>query len=63
VHASLHWAVFFLLLAGVNAVFVVYFSRDAWANWKLATVGIVMVFAVLQMLWLSRHAEPVETGS
>lgn len=60
VHASLHWAVFFLLLAGVNAVFALRFSRDAWANWKLATVGIVMAFAVLQMLWLARHAEPVD---
>ena len=58
--ATGHWAAFFTLLAGVNAIFVLYFSRDAWANWKMATVGVVMVFAVLQMLWLSRHAEAVE---
>ncbi len=58
--ATAHWSGFFLLLAGVNAVFVLQFSRDAWATWKIATVGVVMAFAVLQMLWLSRHADPVE---
>jgi intracellular septation protein len=60
--ATAHWSAFFLVLAGVNAVFVLHFSRDAWATWKIATVGVVMVFAVLQMLWLSRHAEAVEAA-
>ncbi|MFM7066272.1 MAG: inner membrane-spanning protein YciB [Gammaproteobacteria bacterium] len=60
--ATLHWSVFFVVLAVVNGVFVLHYSRDAWATWKLATVGVVLVFAVLQMLWLSRHAEPVEPG-
>ena len=58
--ASLHWAVFFLVLAAINAVLVLHFSRDAWANWKLASVGVVLAFAVLQMFWLSRHASPIE---
>lgn len=58
--ATLHWSVFFLVLAMVNGVFVLQYSRDAWATWKLASVGVVLAFAILQMLWLSRHAEPVE---
>ena len=54
---NLSWAVFFLLLAGVNLVFVYRFSQDAWANWKLATIGIVFVFAVAQAFWLAHRAE------
>jgi intracellular septation protein A len=61
--ATAQWGAFFLVLAGVNALFVLEFSRDAWATWKIATVGVVMVFAVLQMLWLSRHAEAVEVAT
>jgi intracellular septation protein len=55
---NLSWAVFFLVLAGVNLVFVYRFSRDAWATWKLATVGIVFVFALAQGAWLANRAEP-----
>ena len=53
---NLSWALFFLLLAGVNLVFV-YYYRDAWVSWKLATIGIVFVFALAQAFWLARHAE------
>jgi len=49
------WALFFLVLAAVNLVFV-YRFRDAWVNWKLATVGIVFAFALLQAMWLARRA-------
>ena len=55
--ANWSWALFFLLLAAVNLVFV-YRFRDVWVNWKLATVGIVFAFALLQALWLSRRAAP-----
>jgi intracellular septation protein len=51
------WALFFLALAAVNLVFVYRFSRDAWVNWKLATLGIVLVFALAQGAWLAKRAE------
>ena len=54
---NLSWALFFLVLAAVNLVFVYAFSRDAWVNWKLGTIGIVFAFALAQGTWLSRHAE------
>jgi len=54
---NLSWAVFFVVLAGVNLVFVYRFSQDAWANWKLATIGIVFVFAIAQAFWLAHRAE------
>lgn len=57
---NLAWAVFFLVLAAVNLVFVYRFSADAWATWKLATVGIVFLFALAQGAWLSSRAEASE---
>jgi intracellular septation protein len=65
------WAVFFLVLAAVNYVFVHGFQhsppktpeqaawRDAWATWKLATIGVVFAFALVQGVWLSKRAEAV----
>ena len=49
------WALLFVALAGLNLVFVYRFSRDAWVNWKLATVGLVIGGAVLQAAYLVRH--------
>jgi len=58
---NLVWSGMWFALAAVNAVFVLYFSRDAWVNWHTATIPIVMAFGVLQGLWLFRHTEAVET--
>jgi intracellular septation protein len=55
---NLSWALFFLVLAGVNLLFVYRFSRDAWATWKLATVGLVFLFALAQGAWLANRAVP-----
>jgi intracellular septation protein len=54
---NLSWAVFFLVLAAVNLVFVYRFDRDTWVTWKLATIGIVFAFALAQAFWLARRAE------
>mgnify|MGYP002783899846 CR=1 FL=1 len=63
------WAAFFLLLAGANYAFVHGFTHSApgsvdqkwwesaWATWKLATIGVVFVFALAQAFWLTRRAE------
>ena len=58
--ANLSWALFFLVIAAVNLVFVYRFSETAWVRWKLATTAIVFVFALAQGAWLARHAEAVE---
>ena len=57
--ANVTWAVFFLVLALVNLYFVYETSRDTWVKWKLATLGIVFGFAILQALWLSRRAQAI----
>ena len=43
---NLGWSLMWLFLAGMNAVFVLYFSRDAWVNWHTANTPIVMAFGV-----------------
>ena len=57
---NLVWSLLWFFLAAMNAVFVLYFSRDAWVNWHTANTPIVMAFGVLQGLWLFKHTEPVE---
>ena len=50
------WALFMLALAALNLVFAYRFSTDAWGTWKLATVGVVLAWAVLSGLWLAQRA-------
>jgi len=57
---NLGWSLMWLFLAGMNAVFVLYFSRDAWVNWHTANTPIVMAFGVAQGFWLFKHTEPAE---
>ena len=53
--SNLAWAAFFLALAAINLVFVYRFSRDAWVNWKLGAIGLLLAFALAQGVWLARH--------
>lgn len=67
--ANASWAVFFLVLALVNYAFIHGFTssppgseaqkgwESAWATWKLATIGVVLAFALVQGFWLTRRAE------
>ncbi len=60
---NLSWAVFFLVLAGVNLIFVYRYGLEVWVRWKFATVGIVFAFAIVQALWLAGRAEHAEGKS
>ncbi|HUL11588.1 MAG TPA: septation protein A [Methylococcaceae bacterium] len=53
---NLSWALFFMLLGGVN-LFVLYtFDTDTWVNFKLfGMLGLTFVFVLLQSVYLSRH--------
>jgi intracellular septation protein len=52
------WAVFFIVMGALNLYFVYYFSTDAWVNFKLfGTLGLTLVFVVLQGIYMSRHME------
>ncbi|MEO0421018.1 MAG: septation protein A [Pseudomonadota bacterium] len=50
------WVVFFVVLGGLNLLVVYNFSEATWVNFKLfGTLGLTLVFMVLQGLWLQRH--------
>ena len=55
------WGIFFLLLGFLNLYVVYHFSTDAWVNFKLfGTLGIMLIFIVLQALYLAKHAEQID---
>ena len=60
------WALFFMLLGALNLYVAFYYKLDAapevrtetWVNFKVFWLfGLTMVFAVLQMFYLSRHID------
>jgi len=56
---NLAWALFFLVLGGVN-LFVAYRYEEAvWVNFKLfGLVGLTLLFALAQGFYLARHMIP-----
>lgn len=58
---NMSWAVFFILLGFLNVYVVYHFDTDAWVNFKLfGTLGITLVFIVLQALYMARHMQVAE---
>ena len=50
------WAGFFAAMGVLNLYVAYTFSTDAWVNFKLfGSMGLMLVFIVLQSIWLSRH--------
>ncbi|NND60286.1 MAG: septation protein A [Gammaproteobacteria bacterium] len=49
------WAGFFIFLGAINLYVVYNYSEDTWVNFKLfGMLGLTLVFAVLQGLWIAR---------
>lgn len=52
------WSSFFVGLGIVNLYVVYNFSTTAWVNFKLfGTLGLTLVFIVLQSLYMAKHAQ------
>ena len=60
------WALFFLVLGGLNLYIAFYYKPEAppeirtetWVNFKVFWMfGLTMAFAILQMFYLSKHVE------
>ena len=50
------WVAFFAAMAAANLYVASNFSEDAWVNFKVwGGIGLFLVFALAQGLWLSRH--------
>jgi intracellular septation protein len=55
------WAGFFAVLGILNLYVAFNFNTDTWVNFKLfGTTGLMLVFVVLQSLFLSRHIKEKE---
>jgi len=52
------WAGFFAAMGVLNLYVAYTFSTDTWVNFKLfGSMGLMLVFIVLQSVWLSRHIQ------
>ena len=55
------WAGFFALLGGANLYVATHYPTNTWVNFKLfGTTGLMVAFALIQGLALSRYAEEKE---
>jgi intracellular septation protein len=52
------WAGFFVFMGGLNLYVAYNYSTDLWVNFKLfGGMGLMLVFVVVQALFLARHVE------
>jgi len=56
--ANAAWVVFFVLLAALNLIVMRRYGLDVWVGFKVAKIGAIFVFAILQALWLASRAKP-----
>ena len=50
------WAVFFILMGGINLYVAYYFDTNSWVNFKLFGGAVLtLLFILLQAIYLSRH--------
>lgn len=55
---NLLWAVFYALLGALNIVVLRNFSERAWVALKLVDFVLMLVFLLVQVLWLAARAAP-----
>jgi intracellular septation protein len=58
---NIAWIVFLVAMAVLNLIVAYQFSTDFWVNFKtFGTLGLMVLFVLLQVLYMSRYAEPRE---
>jgi intracellular septation protein len=55
---NLLWAVFYALLGALNVVVLRYLSERAWVALKLVDFVLMVLFLLVQVLWLAARAAP-----
>jgi intracellular septation protein len=56
---ALLWCLFFVGMGLLNLYIAYHFSTDTWVNFKLfGSLGLMLVFTVLQGLYIGRHLPP-----
>lgn len=57
-HLNLAWAGFFTVMGAANLLVAFNYSTDTWVNFKMfGTLGLMLVFVLLQGVYLSKHIE------
>ena len=60
---NLMWTGFFIFLGLANLYVAYNFDTDTWVNFKLfGMLGLTLLFIILQTVYISRHAVPVENA-
>src|SRR3990167_10758602 len=55
---NMSWAIFFLLLGGLNLYVVYHYDTNAWVNFKLfGTLGLMLLFIFAQAFYLARYVQ------
>jgi intracellular septation protein len=55
---NLAWAAFFFLMGVLNLYIAFEYSEETWVNFKLfGSTGLLLVFVIIQGVWLARHME------
>jgi len=58
------WGIFFLIMGFLNLYVVHHFSTNTWVNFKLfGTLGLMLVFVVIQSIYLAKHIEEPTANS
>ena len=49
------WIIYFAALGALNLFVAKTYSEETWVNFKLSTIGILLIFIIFQGIWLSKH--------
>ncbi|OGT95517.1 MAG: septation protein A [Gammaproteobacteria bacterium RIFOXYB2_FULL_38_6] len=61
---NLSWAIFFTLMGFANLYVVYHYSTNVWVDFKLfGTLGLTILFAVIQAVCISKYIRQVESSS
>jgi intracellular septation protein len=58
---NLSWVIYFAVLGLLNLYVAYNFTEETWVNFKLSTIGLLVVFIVSQGLWLSKYIQTDES--
>jgi len=57
------WVLFYFGMGCLNLYVAFSFSNDTWVNFKLGSMGLVFVFLLAQVVYLSRFGKPAKESS
>lgn len=53
---NMSWAIFFVVLGGLNLYVVYHYDTNAWVNFKLfGTLGLMLLFIIVQATYIAKH--------